>query len=393
MWFMAWIAADCAIVALVFVYSSIISYRDGWQSIDYIAVLLPLFASSILFSSVIWPRGWIPGSMSPFLLGTTNTICFAGIGAILAFTNAPVAWGVSLGLAGLFRPYNTAFIAYFGFNDKNVDVFAALCRLRTLFEHIGFIIAAFVAFHAFHYFEDGNATTTIGLFAILIATVVITYRAADDPRFGFYRALPERVQLASDNVHTALRSVLIQLFIVEAIRYSLVSYGFIVLLTRVQYVSALLPATLGVNGIVYFFGSSAFMSNVLYSKHRAVGLAIVACLFSFIGQLIIDFSTEADSAYIFIPYTLASTGLSLISHLPLMRMYSVVTSAKIANASFASSELSVIHLGAATGCLLTLAIHKWFACPPYTLYIALLLYLQLSEQHIEDDIRGLSVLR
>ena len=97
MWYMAFIVADCAITALLFVYSSIISYRDNWQSIDHIVVLLPFFATSILFASVLWPRGLIPRNAGPFVLGVVNVVCFTGIGVILTFTASPVAWGVSLG--------------------------------------------------------------------------------------------------------------------------------------------------------------------------------------------------------------------------------------------------------------------------------------------------------
>jgi hypothetical protein len=389
MWYMVFIAADCAITALLFMYSSIISNREGWQSVDYLAVLLPFFLSSILFSAVIWPRGWIPKNTGPFTVGAVNVACYAGIGVILTFADSPVAWGVSLGVAGLFRPYNTAFIAYFGFNDQSASLFAVLCRLRTLFEDIGFAIAALAAFHAFHFIDDGNLITTIALSAAFIVVLPMAYQSANDQRFGFYRPAEKRIELDSSEARTALRSVLAQSFIVEFVRYSLISYGFIVLLTRVQYVPALLPVALCINAIIGFFGSTVLVHD---RKQRAVSLAIAACLLSYVLQLIVDFSGGVDSSYLFIPYVVAAAGLSLINHVPMTRLHSVVTAAKITNTSFVSLELTAIHLGAALGCLLTVAIHKWFACPLYALYVALLLYMQLNEKRIEDEIRGLDVL-
>lgn len=384
MWYMAFIVADCAITALLFVYSSIISYRDNWQSIDHIVVLLPFFATSILFASVLWPRGLIPRNAGPFVLGVVNVVCFTGIGVILTFTASPVAWGVSLGVAGLFRPYNTAFIAYFGFTDKSAPLFTMLCRLKTLFENIGFIIAALAAFHAFHFIGDGDAVTTVALFIVFVVTIPIAYLSANDKRFRFCRPAAKQLDLESPEARTALRSVLVQSFLVEFVRYSLISYGFIVLLTRVYYVPALLPVALSISAVIGFF-----CSTVLYNR---IGLAIIACSFSFMLQLIIDFSVGVDSSYLFIPYVIASTGLSLISHVPLMRLHSVVTTARIANTSFASLELTAIHLGAGFGCLLTLAIYKWFACPLYALYVAIFMYMQLNEKRIEGEIRGLAVL-
>lgn len=384
MWYMMFIAADCAITALLFVYSSIISYRDNWQSIDYIAVLLPFFVTSIFFSSVLWPRGLIPRNAGPFVLGAVNVVCFAGIGVILTFTESPVAWSVSLGIAGLFRPYNTAFIAYFGFSDKSAALFTALCRLRTLFENIGFITAALAAFYAFHFIGDGDAVTVIALFIVIVVTIPVAYLSASDKRFGFYRPAAKQTNLESPEARMALRSVLVQSFLVELVRYSLISYGFIVLLTRVYYVPALLPVALCISAVASFF-----CSTVLYNR---IGLAIAACVFSYALQLIIDFSAGVDSSYLFIPYVIASAGLSLISHVPLTRLHGVVTAAKIANTSFVALELTAIHLGAAVGCLLTVAIYKWFACPLYAIYVAVLVYMQLNEKRIEGEIRGLQVL-
>lgn len=112
---MLFTAADCAITALLLVYSSIVSYRDGWGAAVYIAVLLPFFLSSIFYTYVLWPMGVLPKYSGPRVLGVANVTAYAGIGVILVFTDSPVAWGVSLAVAGLFRPYNTAFIRFVNF--------------------------------------------------------------------------------------------------------------------------------------------------------------------------------------------------------------------------------------------------------------------------------------
>lgn len=68
----------------------------------------------------------IPSNAGPFALGAVNVACYIGIGVIMmTFTNSPVAWGVSL---GLFRPYSTAFIAYFWIqHDQSASPCSLFC--------------------------------------------------------------------------------------------------------------------------------------------------------------------------------------------------------------------------------------------------------------------------
>lgn len=269
----------------------------------------------------------------------------------------------------------------------------AMYRLRVLFEFAGFILASFVSFDVFHFIGDDSAILAIGLFGTWIVSFLGCLCSREDENTRFYRPVDQVTPILSAEIRAAVNNVLSQSFIIETIRYSLIGYGFIILLTEVDYAPAALPVLLMFTAGLSFFGS-VIGDRIDKGDPRDgwgdVALhAIVMLACSYVAHLIFAFASMYDSSFsVFFTYTLASFGVSFVAYLPAKRMHQIATMGKFSTVSFVSLQLTVIHAGACVGCLAAIAIYKWFGCPPYALHIILLLCFRHNEQQVLGQARA-----